>query len=75
MAVDTAARRFSMISFGGERFGARVPDATDMDEKSDRANELYLYFGIDPSTGSNLFGDRRRRAVVVLMRRGMVRRG
>lgn len=68
MAVDSAAKRFSMISFGGERFGLRVPDATNMDEAADRLNEVFLYFGLDGAggTGTGLFGDRRRRAFAAL---------
>lgn len=56
MAVDTAEKRFSMVSFAGETFGLRVPDATDMDDDEDRLNELFLYYGLavesTPSPGS-----------------------
>ena len=54
MAIDTAERRYSFLSFAGEEFGMRVPDATDIDEAVDRQNELFLYFAIlDSSAAAN----------------------
>jgi hypothetical protein len=70
MALDTAAKRFSMISFGDFEYANRVPDATDMDEVSDRINEEFLYFGFVTLGGASLFGDRRRRAMASLLRSG-----
>lgn len=71
MAVDSAAKRYSMISFGGELFGMRVPDATDMDEAVDRQNEVYLYAGFDagaPPAVGEVGEDRRRRSAVLKWR-------
>ena len=61
-----------MISFGDELAAAmRVPDATDMDEQSDRQNEVYLYFGFGDGgeeSGLGLFGDRRRRGIAAFIK-------
>ena len=65
MALDTALKRASSVSFGGFTVALRVPDATDMDEVGDRANETFSYAGFS-SSGTGLFGDRRRRAMAVL---------
>jgi hypothetical protein len=64
MAVDTAAKRYSMITVGGERFGMRVPTATDMDDAADRQNELFLYSGLEAEAPPAITGrdDRRRRS-------------
>jgi hypothetical protein len=70
MAVDTAQKRRSMISFGDMQYGERVPAATNLDSQSDRYNEVFLFSGFDsggettiPSGGgaSNTFWFFRRR--------------
>ena len=67
MALDSAAKRASSASFGTDLIPFRIPDATDMDEAGDRANEVFLYFGASEfSGGTSLFGDRRRRAIAAL---------
>lgn len=69
MALDSAAKRASSASFGTDLIPFRIPAATDMDEAGDRANEVFLYFGASEfSSGPGLFGDRRRRAMAVLLR-------
>ena len=67
--VAEAAQRLSWISFGDFQFGSRWPDATDMDETGDRENELSLFAGFNAPAGSEmgLFGDRRRRSIVVIL--------
>lgn len=61
MALDTAAKRYSMLSFLKESFGMRVPQATNMDSASDRLNELTLYGGL-AGGGTGTVPRRRRRA-------------
>lgn len=51
MAVDTAQKRRSMVSFGRMNYAERVPSATDYDAPEDRAQMVYLYAGLD-ITGS-----------------------
>ena len=48
MALDTAQKRRSMVSFGGALYGERVPEATNFDAEDDRAAALFLYsfFGV-----------------------------
>ncbi len=52
MAVDTAQKRFSMFSFGGEQIAERRPAATNFDSAEDRAQSLFLYAGIDIGSSS-----------------------
>lgn len=49
MAIDTAQKRRSMISFGDLSFGERVPLATNFATAGGRAAQEYLYFGLTPS--------------------------
>jgi hypothetical protein len=51
MAVDTAQRRRSMVSFGDALYGERVPEATNFDSAADRGAEMWLYAGIAPDAG------------------------
>lgn len=46
MAVDTAQKRRSMISFARMNYAERVPEATDFDSDEDRVQALWLYAGI-----------------------------
>lgn len=50
MAVDTAQKRRSMISFGRMNYAERVPAATNFDSAFDRAQAMWLYAGLDIST-------------------------
>lgn len=49
MALDTAQKRRSMLSFARMNYAERVPQATNYDSAADRAQMLYLYAGIDPA--------------------------
>jgi hypothetical protein len=70
MAVDTAAKRFSMFGFGGETFAPRRPDATNMDETEDRGNELFLYFGFaDLGQTAGRYAERVRRTMAAVRHR------
>lgn len=61
MAIDTAAKRYSMLSYLKESFGMRVPEATNMDDASDRLNELTLYGGLAAGGGGGGATTRRSR--------------
>jgi hypothetical protein len=50
MALDTAQKRRSMLSFARMNYAERVPQATNYDSAADRAQMLYLYAGIDPAS-------------------------
>lgn len=50
MAVDTAQKRRSMISFGDALNAERVPEATNFDSAFDRGAALFLYAGLDITT-------------------------
>lgn len=45
MAIDTAQKRRSMISFGDALYAERVPEATDFDSSEDRTAAMFLYAG------------------------------
>lgn len=51
MAIDSAQKRKSMLSFGDALIGERVPEATNMDSAADRTAQLFMYFGIPASSG------------------------
>ena len=51
MALDTAQKRRSMVSFGGALYGERVPEATNFDSAADRGAEMWMYAGIAPDGG------------------------
>lgn len=74
MALDTAAKRYSMLSFLKESFGMRVPQATDMDSASDRLNELTLYGGLAAGGGGGTGTVPRRRRRASFWRRSRRRR-
>ena len=57
MALDTAQKRRSMVSFGGALYGERVPEATDFDSAADRGAEMWMYAGIAPDGGGSPGGD------------------
>lgn len=50
MAVDTAQKRRSMISFGRMNYAERVPEATNFDSDEDRAQAVWLYAGLSITT-------------------------
>lgn len=70
MAVDSRAKRFSMVTFGGDGFAATVPEDGNHEQDEERLNEVFLYYGLGagapPAITSG--GDRRRR-------NGYIRRG
>lgn len=58
MAVDTAQKRRSMVSFGDALYGERVPEATDFDSANDRAASLFLYSFFGSSLPADYYSPR-----------------
>ena len=76
MAIDTAQKRRSMVSFGDLSFGERVPLATDFATAGGRAAQEYLYFGLTPDVPVTIVvDDSRRRIGMLVIRGGVGRRG
>lgn len=46
MALDTAQKRRSMISFARMNYAERVPQATNYDTAAERGQMMWLYGGI-----------------------------
>jgi hypothetical protein len=68
MAIDTAAKRASVISYATERAPLRPPHA--IDTAGERAHIAFAYAGLDadaPTEAANSI-DRRRRFVIILRR-------
>lgn len=68
MAIDTAAKRASVISFATERAPLRPPDA--INTAGERAHIAFAYAGIaaDEAAGAGTSIDRRRRAATAWFR-------
>lgn len=57
MAIDTAQKRRSMISFGRMNYAERVPEATNFDSSQDRAQMMFLYAGLSLASPASGLGN------------------
>jgi hypothetical protein len=70
VAVDTAAKRFSMISAGGERQAYYLPSSGGIDSASERSVWLFLYAGVSDVASWLLFRNRGMAAVAAMDEEG-----
>ncbi len=80
MAVDTAAKRRSMVSFGDSLVGEQVPAASNLGTAARRGAANFLYAGIDagaPAAAATNTGGSRRAIAALAMRNAVftARRG